>query len=89
MSNTEYVKLEGEKSCDCSVKVVELLEQLAESKKMIDRLTVQVQDHLPPFRFVSDDFTQTHTGLPNLKVVKAIFCHASKSMPFEKATTVS
>jgi len=38
---SEYVKLEGEKSCDCLAKVEELQEQLDESKKTIDTLTVQ------------------------------------------------
>jgi len=74
--------------CDCSAKVEELQEQLAESRKVIDTLSTQVKEHLPPFcedSFINDDFTQTHTGLPNLRTVKAIFHHVAKTLPSEKA----
>ena len=87
---SEYVSVGA--VCDCSKKVKELQEELAESKESINRLTEQVEQHLPPFceeSFVSDDFTQTHTGLPNLRMVKAIFHHVSKTLPLEKSTKLS
>ena len=90
---SEYVSVNGGKTvCDCSAKVEELQEQLAESRKVIDTLSAQVKEHLPPFcedRFINDDFTQTHTGLPNLRIVKAIFHHVAKTMPSEKATKLT
>ena len=38
---------------------------------------------------MSDDFTVTHTGVPNLKVLKAVFDHVSRRFPTDGATKLS
>ena len=47
-------------------------------------LNKQATPPLPPFckeKFVRDDFTLTYTGLPNFKVLKAVFNHVNKTLP--------
>ena len=93
----QYVKVDrptGKSECDCSKSVKELQDQLADCTKTIDELSEQVTagTPLPPFcekSFVSDDFTLTHTGLPNFKVLKAIFNHVSKTLPSDGVTKLS
>ena len=72
----------------------ELQGQLAIYKATIDDLTKQISTTvpLPPLckeRFVSDDFTLTHTDLPNLKVLIAIFDHVSKTVLSDRVTKLS
>ena len=47
---------------------------------------------MPPFceqSFVTDEYTKFHTGLPNFKVVKAIFYHVSKGLPTNRVSKLS
>ena len=89
----EYVNVDKEKlECDCSRTVKELQDQLADCQKAIDNLIEQGAERLPPFceeSFMSDEFTVTHTSLPNLKVLKAVFDHVSRTLPIERATKLS
>ena len=89
----EYVNVDKEKlECDCSRTFKELQNQLADCQKAIDDLTEQGAERLPPFckeSFMSDDFTVTHTVLPKLKVLKAVFDHVSRTLLIERATKLS
>ena len=89
----QYVKVNAVTSeCDCSKSVKELQDQLADSTKTIDELSKQATPPLPPFceeKFVSHDFTLTHTGLPNFKVLKAVFNHVNKTLPSDRVTKLS
>ena len=69
---------------DSSSNKATIQRELSSAKLTIERLTQQLNDHLPPFceqSFVTDEYTKFHTGLPNFKVVKAIFDHVSKGLP--------
>ena len=69
---------------DSSSNIATLQRELSSAKLTIERLTQQLNDHLPLFceqSFVTDEYTKFHTGLPNFKVVKAIFDHVSKGLP--------
>ena len=79
----------GKSECDCSKSVKELQNQLADCTKTIDKLSKQTTSPLPPFceeNVVSDNFTLTNTGLPNFKVLKAVFNHLSKRLPSDRVT---
>ena len=92
VSTTGVVRPAEKTVCECFKKVKELQEELTESKELIDGLNAQLEQHLPPFceqSFVSNDFTQTHTGLPNLKIVSAVFQHVSKTLPSERETKLT
>lgn len=41
------------------------------------------------FVFVSNEFTQFYTGLPNIEVVKALFELVTNTLPAERATKLS
>ena len=90
----QYVKVNAVTSeCDCSKSVKELQDQLADCTKTIDELSKQTTPPLPPFceeKFVSDNFTLTHTGLSNFfKVLKAVFNHVNKTLPSDRVTKLS
>jgi len=90
----QYVKV-GVKEpakCDCASKVESLQRELAFYKDKVDTLTKQLDDHLPPFcekTFISDEYTLLHTGLPNFKLLKAIFDHVAKGLPADGASKLS
>ena len=77
---------------DSSSNIATLQRELGNAKLTIERLTQQLNDHLPPFceqSFVTDEYTKFHTGLPNFKVVKAIFDHVSKGLPTNRVAKLS
>ena len=74
----QYVKVGVREpvKCDCASKVESLQKELAYYKDKVDSLTMQLNDHLPPFceeSFIRDEYTLFHTGLPNFKLLKAVF----------------
>ena len=78
--------------CDCANKVKSLQKELIGYKLAVEQLTRLLNDHLPLFcekRFVSDEFTKFHTGLPNFNLVKAIFHHLSKGLATDGVTKLS
>ena len=89
----EYIRAgvtkENQAECDCASKVESLQKELVGYKLAVEQLTRQLNDHLPPFcekHFVSDEYTKFYTGLPNFKLVKAIFDHVSKGLPTDGVT---
>ena len=70
-----------------------LQKELVSYKLAVEQLTKQLNDlYLPPFcekHFISDEYTKFHTGLPNYKLVKAIFDHVSKGLPTDGVTKLS
>ena len=93
----EYIKAgvskENQAECDCASKVESLQKGLVSYKLAVEQLTKQLNDlYLPPFcekHFISDEYTKFHTGLPNFKLVKAIFDHVSKGLPTDGVTKLS
>ena len=82
----------SEKSCHCSSEVESLRKELADAKHRIQLLQCELEKHVPPFceeYFINDEFTQFYTGLPNIKIVKAVFEHVYKTLPGERATKLS
>ena len=84
----QYVKV-GVKEpvkCDCASKIESLQKELAYYKDKADSLTKQL---IPPFceeSFISDECTLFHTGLPNFKLLKAVFDHVAKGLPADGAS---
>ena len=78
-------------SCECSSKIKSLEKELAESKDQVLTLTKQIELQIPfcEESFANDDFTKFYTGLPNIKVVKAVFEHVSKMLPASGITKLS
>ena len=77
---------------DSSSNIATLQRELSSAKLTIEKLTQQLNDHLPPFceqSFVTDEYTKFHTGLPNFKVVKATFDHVSKGLPTNRVAKLS
>jgi len=90
----QYVKVGVREpvKCDCASKVESLQKELAYYKDKVDSLTMQLNDHLPPFceeSFISDEYTLFHTGLPNFKLLKAVFDHVAKGLPADGASKLS
>jgi len=90
----EYIKFseqQGENpACDCTGKIKELQDELADCKQVLEKLSSQVREHLPLFceeRFVNDSFIQHYTGLLNFEVVKIVFEHVSKTLPTSERST--
>ena len=77
--------------CGCASKIEELQKELAHYKATVDKLTQQLDDRPAPFSesFVSDEYTKFYTGLPNFRLVKAVFDHVSKGLPPAAATKLS
>ena len=72
----------------CASKINDLQKELAQCKLTIERLTNQLDNHPAPFSeksFVSNEYMKFNTGLPNFKLVKAVFDHVSKGLPPEGA----
>ena len=92
-------------SCECSSKIKNLEKELAESKdqiitmtkqiitmtKQIITMTKQIEKQIPfcEESLVSDEVTKFYTGLPNVKIVKAVFEHVSKTLPSDGITKLS
>jgi len=75
--------------CDCASKVESLQKELGYYKDKADSLMKQLNDHLPPFceeSFISDEHIIFHTGLPNFKLLKAVFDHVAKGLPADGAS---
>ena len=73
--------------CKCSEEIKALKEELKSCHATINELFTRLQEQLPPFceESVKDDnFVLYYTGLPNVKVLKAIFKHVLKTMPSER-----
>ena len=73
--------------CKCSEEIKALKEELKSCHATINELSTRLQEQLPPFceESVKDDkFVLYYTGLPNVKVLKAIFKHVLKTMPSER-----
>ena len=93
----EYIKAdvskENQANCDCASKVESLQKELVSYKLAVEQLTKQLSDiYLPPFcekHFISDEYTKFLTGLPNFKLVEAIFGHVSKGLPTDGVTKLS
>ena len=92
----EYIKItvgdSGESTkCDSASKIETLQRELNTYKLTVERLTQQLNDHRPFSEkcFVTDEYTKFHTGLPNFKLLKAIFDHVSKGLPTDGVTKLS
>lgn len=76
------------KSCEYSSRIKSLERKLAETKKELVKSNEQIltmAKQNPGFceeslQFANDDFTKFYMDLPNVKVVKAIFEHVSKTL---------
>ncbi|XP_065887592.1 uncharacterized protein [Dysidea avara] len=76
----------AEGKCECSEEIKALKAELKSCHATIDELSTKLKEHLPPFceeSVTDDEFVLYYTGLPNVKVLKAIFKHILKTMPFE------
>ena len=78
-------------SCNCSSEIETLQKELSESKDQIVILQEQITKYLPfnEESLENDDTTKFYTGLPNLKVVKTVFEHVSKTLPLDKITKLT
>ena len=94
----EYIKMDvggagiDGTECDSESKIETLQRELASYKLTVERLTQQLNDCLPPFCercFVTDEYTKFHTGLPNFKLLKAIFDHVLKGLTSNGVTKLS
>jgi len=88
----QYLKPVSEESCHCSSEAESLRKELADTKHSMQLLQCELEKHVPPFSeecFISDEYTQFYTGLPNIKIVKAVFEHVFKTLPVERATKLS
>ena len=75
-------------SCKCADEIVKLKEELQKCHEKIQELSTKLELHLPPFceeSLKDDNIVSFYTGLPNLKVVKAIFNHVCISLPSERS----
>ena len=67
---------------ECLSKIEALQTELAKCK--VDNAALVAEINKLTFTeecLVDDDFVKVHTGLPNAKVVKAVFEHVSKTLP--------
>ena len=72
-------------SCKCADEIATLKKELQKCHEKIQELS---ELHLPPFceESLKDDNTVSfYTGLPNLKVLKAIFNHVCITLPGERS----
>ena len=69
----------AEGKCDCSTQIKSLREELAACYSKIDGLLLQLKQSSQPFgseeALNTDEKVLTFTGLPNMKVLQAIFQH--------------
>ena len=76
----------SEGKCKCSTQIKVLNEELAMCHTTIENLSAKLKLQLPPFSEESlkdDESVVFYTGLPNIKVLRAIFDHVVKTMPME------
>ena len=88
----ERAEERAEESCHCSSEAESLRKELADAEHRMQLLQCELEKHVPPFCeecFISDEFTQFYTGLPNIKIVKAVFELIYKTLPGERATKLS
>ena len=53
-------------------------------QRTVEQLSVKLKEQLPPFceeSLMDDSNVLFHTGLPSVKVLKAIFVHALETLP--------
>ena len=76
----------SEGKCKCASEIKGLNEELSICRSTIDHLSMKLKEQQPPFceESLKDDNTVLfHTGLPNFKVLKAIFDHVLQTLPNE------
>lgn len=76
----------SEGKCKCASEIKALNEELRICCSTIDHLSMKIKEQLSPFceESLKDDNTVLfHTGLPNFKVLKAIFDHVLQTLPNE------
>ena len=76
----------SEGKCNCISEIKALKEELTTCCNTIDHLSMKLKEQLPPFceESLRDDTSVLfHTGLPNLKILKAIFDHVLQTLPNE------
>ena len=90
MTSKETVKFEitrrSEGKCKCASEIKALNEELRICRSTIDCLSMKLKEQLPPFceeSLKDDSVVLFHTGLPNFKVLKAIFDHVLQTLPNE------
>ena len=76
--------------CSCSSKVEALERELIVSKSN----TRVLAEKLPPVAFseeslVNDEMVRFYTGMPNIKIVKAVFDHVSRTLSSDSSTKLS
>ncbi|XP_065902324.1 uncharacterized protein [Dysidea avara] len=77
-----------EGSCKCTDEVTRLKEELLKCHEIIQELSSKLELHLPPFceeSLKDDSIVSFYIGLPNLKVLKAIFNHVCITLPGERS----
>ena len=79
--------------CSCSSKVEALERELVESKSNT-RILAEKLEKLPPVPFceeslVSDEMVRFYTGMPNIKIVKAVFDYISRTLSSDSSTKLS
>ena len=79
----------AEGTCNCSIEVRALQEELAACHSKINGLLLQLKESSQPSLFGceetldSDEKVLNITGLPNIKILKAIFQHVVTTLPIE------
>ena len=76
----------SEGKCKCASEIKALNEELRICRSTIDCLSMKLKEQLPPFceeSLKDDSVVLFHTGLPNFKVLKAIFDHVLQTLPNE------
>ena len=75
---------------ECSTKIEAVQMELAKCKVHTVALTAEINKlTFSEECLMDDDFVKVHTGLPNAKVVKAVFEHVAKSLPSDGVTKLS
>ena len=75
-------------SCKCADEVAALKKELQKCQEVIQELSAKLELHLPPFceeTLKDDSIVNFYTGLPNLKVLKAVFDHVCITLPSERS----
>lgn len=75
--------------CGCADEVTALKKELQRCQLIIQELSSKLKQHLPPFSEESlkdDSSVNFYTGLPNLKILKAIFDHVCITLPSERTS---
>ena len=78
----------AEGKCKCADEVTTLKKELQRCQLIIQELSTKIEQQLPPFceeSLKDDSSVNFYTGLPNLKILKAIFDHVCVTLPSEKA----